>query len=329
MTCVAICIPTFNQARYLETSVRSAMAQTCPCEVWVSDDASTDETPEVMARLLTEYPQIHYVRHTKNLGISSNPGWVIQQPQTEYVVRLDSDDELHPEYVENLLDALLRYPSAGYAHAGVQEVDGNGRKQRLRLLARNGGLQSGEESLVASVTGYGVAANICMFRRVAIQQIDYYRSDMRFAEDWDLAVRIADAGWGNVYVNEILANYRVWDTPTNARSRRKLAEIEGCRRVAEESLIPAFKRRGWSQAPIKESRRLMALTHAQSLRLKQFSETEQFDLRLALSRLGDSMALRWKFCWIRTPLAPVFQLPTNLVAFAKAWCKAALFQICR
>ena len=329
MNSVAICIPTFNQARYLEGSVRSAMAQTRPCEVWVSDDSSTDETPQVMARLLREYPQIHHVRHSENLGMSGNPRWIVQQPLTEYVVKLDSDDELRQNYVEKLLEALLAHPSAGYAHGAVQEIDANGGKQRRRLLGRNAGLQSGEESLGASVTGYRVAANICMFRRAALKQVDYYRSDLGFADDWDLAVRIADAGWGNVYVNEILANYRVWDTPNSARSRRKLAEIEGCRRVTEESLMPAFKRRGWSQSPITDARRRMALRHAESLRLKQFNETEQNDLRLALSRLGDSLALRWKFYWIRTPLAPLFQFPANLAAYTKTWCKAALFQICR
>jgi hypothetical protein len=73
----------------------------------------------------------------------------------------------------------------------------------------------------------------------------------------------------------------------------------------------------------------MALRHAESLRLKQFNEAEQNDLKVALSRLGDSLALRWKFCWIRTPLAALIQLPSNLATYIKALCKAALFQIGR
>jgi hypothetical protein len=279
-----------------------------------------------MTRLLTGFPQIHHVRHKQNLGIQGNPRWVVQQPLTEYIVRLDSDDELYPDYLDKLVKALLANPSAGYAHAAVQEIGGDGRKQKLRLLARKTGLQNGDESLRASVTGYRVAANICIFRRAALQQVDYYRSGLNFAEDWDLAIRLADAGWGNVYINEVLANYRVWDTPAHVRSRRKLAEVEGCRRVIEESLIPAFNRRGWHSAPIRNSRRRMALRHAECLRLNQFSETEQNDLKQALSRLGDSLTLRCKFRWIRTPLAPLFQLPATIAAYARAWCKAAFFE---
>ena len=320
---VAICIPTYNQAPYLEMAVRSALVQTYPCEVWVSDDASTDQTPAIMARLLEQFPQIKYVRHGKNLGIQGNPCWVLQQPLTEYIVRLDSDDELSPDYVEKLLKALLAHPSAGYAHAAVQEIDENGRKQKIRLLARNAAFQNNEDSLRASVAGYRVAANICIFRRAALEKVDFYRN-LSFAEDWDMAVRLADSGWGNVYVNEVMASYRVWDTPV--RSRRKLSEVEGCRRVIVESLKPAFIRRSWSLEPIVKSSCRLALGQAECLRSNQFTETERSDLREALRQLGASAALRWKFHWIRTPLAPLFQLPANLMAYAKARCKAVMFR---
>jgi GT2 family glycosyltransferase len=320
---VAICIPTYNQAPYLERSVRSALAQTLPCEVWVSDDASTDETAEMMARLLAEFPQIKYFRHQKNLGLPGNPRWLTQQPLAEYIVRLDSDDELLPGYVEKLLNALVTHPTAGYAHAAIQEVDGHGRKKKLRFLARHSGFQNSEDSLRASVSGYRVAANVCLFRRAALVQVDFFRPAAQYCDDWDLSVRLADAGWGNVYVNEVLASYRVWDTP--ARIRRKLAEVEGCRRLIEDSLMPAFARREWSLAPIMKARHQFALGHAVCLRLSQFSEAERDDLKLALRRLDDSPALRWKFRWIRTPLAGLFQLPSVLKNAARAWCKAAFY----
>jgi glycosyltransferase involved in cell wall biosynthesis len=323
---VAICIPTYNQARYLEKAVRSAMAQTHRCEVWVSDDASTDDTPAVMERLLKEHPQIRHARHQQNLGMSGNTVWVVQQPVTEYIVKLDSDDELYPEYVANLLSALQSHPSAGYGHVAVREIDGDGREQKLRWLARNATFQSGEDSLRASATGYRVAANICMFRRAALQQVNYYRIAALYCNDWDLAVRLADAGWGNVYMDSVLASYRIWETSDNVRSRRKLAEVEGCCRVIEDSLIPAFARRDWRLSTITKARRQLAVRHARCLRLNHFTKAEHNDLKAALRKLGDSLALRWKFCWIQTPMAPLFQVPETLAGHARAWCKAALFQ---
>jgi len=276
---IAICIPTFNQARYLENAVRSALAQTHPCEVWVSDDASTDETPAVMSRLVAEHPGILHIRQKENLGMSGNPRWVVQQPATDFILKLDSDDELYPDYVRRLLEIMTIHPLAGYAHAAVQEMGGDGRHGRLRMLGRATGFQNADESLRACVHGYRVAANVCLFRRAALKDVDYYRTDLSFADDWDLAVRLADAGWGNIYVNEVVAKYRVWDTSDHARKRRKLKEVDGTLRVIEESLIPAFARRGWSLGSIVKARRRMALRHAESLRSSLFSKPEELALR--------------------------------------------------
>ncbi len=80
---VAICIPTFNQAQYLIASVTSACCQTYPnIEVWVSDNASTDETLEVMTQLCQQFPQLRYHRHPQNMGMFANCNWVLSQPNT-------------------------------------------------------------------------------------------------------------------------------------------------------------------------------------------------------------------------------------------------------
>jgi len=319
---IAVCIPTYNQSRFLATAVESAIGQTLACEIWVADDASTDDTPAVMEELKKRFPNVHYHQQRQNLGIMGNPTWVMKQSDAEFIVRLDSDDILKPDYVRKLLGVLENHPQAGCAHAAVQEIGEDGQERRLRLLARNAGLQNGEESLRASVSGYRVAANICMFRSAALKQADYYR-DLSFCEDWDLAVRLADAGWGNVYIDEVLASYRAWETPV--RIRRKLAEINGCRRVIEESLIPAFARRNWDLSPILRSRRQLALRHAESLRTKHFTTEEKAALKEALCRLGDSPALRWKFRWVQTPLAGLFQLPHTAMSRLKLVAKKILF----
>lgn len=105
-----------------------------------------------------------------------------------------------------------------------------------------------------------------------------------------------------------------------------MTELEGCCRVIEDSLISAFTRRNWSLTPIIKMRRRLALEHAVCLRLSQFTDNEKNDLKRALCELGDSRALRWKFRWIRTPLAPLFELPPNIDKKARAWVKKALFE---
>jgi hypothetical protein len=105
-----------------------------------------------------------------------------------------------------------------------------------------------------------------------------------------------------------------------------LAEIEGCRRVLDESLIPAFGNRAWSLAPINKARRRLALRQAECLRSTQFTGAETQELKQALRLLGNSLPLRLKLQWIATPIAPLLQFPGAIVRFAKTQCKAALFR---
>src|ERR1700736_5371856 len=95
---VAVCIGTFNQGQFLRDCIQSVLAQTYPVhEIWVSDDASTDETERIMTDLAAGLPILHYYRQPSNLGLSDNLSWVLAQPQADLVVRLDSDDRLEPE----------------------------------------------------------------------------------------------------------------------------------------------------------------------------------------------------------------------------------------
>ena len=290
---VAICIPTYNQAVYLKKSVLSALSQSySSVEVWVSDDCSTDETAEVAKDLLSQYSSLRYHRQKVNLGISANNNWLLSQPQTDFIVRLDSDDLLHPRYIEELVPLLEVHPQAGYAHCAIQEIDQHDQPRRVRVLGQRSIYQDADDALRASITGYRVAANICMFRQEVLEQMNFYKSKLLFAEDWDLAVRIADAGWGNVYCDQILASYRFWEDASNIRPKRKYDEIEGCREVFEQSLHPAFSRRNWPTSFIANSRKKVALSHAIVLDAPYFTSNEQASLVEALTRLGDSPQLR-------------------------------------
>ncbi len=120
---VAICIPTYNQAHLLGSAVSSAARQNYagPLEIWVGDDASTDHTPDVLAELMREVPNLNVLKQPKNLGIAANSSALLRQPQVEFLIRLDSDDELEPAYVSRVSSLMQDEPQAGYAHTQVLE----------------------------------------------------------------------------------------------------------------------------------------------------------------------------------------------------------------
>jgi glycosyltransferase involved in cell wall biosynthesis len=291
---VAICIGTYNQGQYLRGSIESALAQTYPIqEIWVSDDASTDDTPAVMAEICREYPHIRYYRQPKNLALPGNLSWLLAQPQTDLIVRLDSDDRLEPEYVAVLAELMREHPRAGFAHCDVGELDGDNNRPRIRRLSRSKVFESGEEALRSNASGYRTAANCILYRAQALRDVNYYipNLDWRTCEDWDMCLRIAAKGWGNVYGAKTLSNYRVWEDAQGVRAARKMSEVMTTTSIYRHTLIPEYEKRGWSIGPLKRNMRLKAIGFADAIDSPLFSEEDRVKYKALLNNLGRSTAL--------------------------------------
>jgi glycosyltransferase involved in cell wall biosynthesis len=314
---VAICIGTYNQSQYLRASIESALAQTYPIqEFWVSDDASTDDTSAVMAEICRDYPHIRYYRQPKNLALPGNLSWLLSQPKTDLIVRLDSDDRLEPDYVAVLAELMRQHPRAGFAHCDVSELDKDNGRPRIRRLNRTKVFESGDEALRSNASGYRTAANCILYRAQALREVNYYipNLDWRTCEDWDMTLRMAAAGWGNVYAAKTLSNYRVWDDAQGVRAARKMSEVMTNIAIYKHTLIPEYQRRGWSIAPLEQNMRHKAIRFADAIDSPLFTDKDRvaykallrelypsrgLSLAIACADMGLNPLVRW---WSRTKL---------------------------
>jgi glycosyltransferase involved in cell wall biosynthesis len=295
---VSVCIPTFNQAAYLEQAIWSCCEQTLkPFEIIVYDDCSTDETQRILSKLSAKISCLKIFTQVKNVGISSNVNSCLRAATGDFVVRLDSDDFLAQLYIERLVELLAENPDAAYAHAAVQEVDRDGSFLRQRYLARKPGFQNNIDALKASAKGFKVAANILMFRRNSLEKVGYIASRVNFAEDYYLVASLAAAGCGNVYVNEILSYYRVWKDAGKVRQRRKLDEILGYRKLFEEILEPAYSQLHWKMYKLKRRRADFARRHTDCLSWDVYTHDEKLELKKELNNLSPAIRVKC-FAWM-------------------------------
>lgn len=295
---ISVCIPTYNQAQYLELAIRSCVTQSIqPFEIVVSDDCSTDNTSELLKRLVEEIPYLISVRQPENLGISGNTDSCLRMASGDFIVRLDSDDYLGTQYLEKLSTLLVAHPSAAYAHAAVQEIDQHGTYIVERRLIRKTGFQSADNALKSAIHGYRVAANIIMFRRQALIDVNYNKGRPDYVEDFHLSASLAAAGHGNVYLDEILAYYRLWVDNGRVRQRRKLMEILGLYRVFEEVLQKEYVNRGWNVDAVKKKRSDFASKQADCLSWDVYTSNEKEELLGALRKLSSSNAAKIHF-WL-------------------------------
>jgi glycosyltransferase involved in cell wall biosynthesis len=324
---VAICIGTYNQAEYLQGAIESALAQTYPIqEIWVSDDCSTDSTPEVMKELCEKYPKVRNVRQPANLGMAGNFSYVLSKPTTDLIVSLDSDDRLEPEYVAVLAALMEQHPEAGVAHAAVNEIDQHGLKRRVRRLARSKLFESSEDALKRNASACRVAANLILYRAQALKDANYYNPNLTwsFSMDWDLYLRIAAKGWGNVYSDQVLSNYRVWEDAQQVRAKRKMSEVATNILVYKTTLEPEFALRGWDVAILAKYRHRRAVRYADAIDSPLFSKEERQEYKILLRELGDSPTLSVAIYLADHGFNPVLRAARKIKLSAKDVVKKAI-----
>lgn len=109
-TLLTIAIPTYNRAACLERQLSRLKRQNDDCiEILVSDNASDDNTAEVVNRYSDHMDNISYLRNTENLGFDRNIMKLYLSAQSEYIWFLSDDDPILDGAVCNVLKFVAAY----------------------------------------------------------------------------------------------------------------------------------------------------------------------------------------------------------------------------
>lgn len=101
---ISVVIPAYNAAGTITRAVDSALRQTEPrLEVLVIDDASTDATAAITARLAAQDPRVRLLRQAVNRGPAAARNRGVAQARGAWIALLDADDEFVPSRVEKLV----------------------------------------------------------------------------------------------------------------------------------------------------------------------------------------------------------------------------------
>jgi hypothetical protein len=104
---VSVIMPVYNRPTLIRESIESVLAQSYGnFELIVCDDASDDETPEVVASYRDERIRLIRLRH--NVGAAAARNRCLEQARGAYLSYLDSDNIWHPQFLSTMLDSLGR-----------------------------------------------------------------------------------------------------------------------------------------------------------------------------------------------------------------------------
>jgi glycosyltransferase involved in cell wall biosynthesis len=222
---VTVCIPTYDRPQWLATAIESVLAQTyTDFALEIHDDA----TPGPAVREVVEGfddPRLTLIEHDRNAGIVGNFSRSLLGAETEYVLQLGDDDEMHPELLAATVEALDAHPCAGLVHSRFDLIDADGAVLQADTDWTGGGsppLQSGVDFLRACMLHGGpVCTSTALIRRTAVPPGAFLERDfppfdfgcwLRMAKQWDVA-----------FVSRSLCRYRLHGFSHSAR----VAELKG------------------------------------------------------------------------------------------------------
>lgn len=107
---ISIIVPVYNVEKYLNRCVNSILTQTfSDFELILVDDGSPDNCGKICDEYAEKDSRIHVI-HKENGGLSDarNAGldWIFENSDSEWVSFIDSDDWVHPKYLELLYEAI-------------------------------------------------------------------------------------------------------------------------------------------------------------------------------------------------------------------------------
>jgi len=124
-TLVTVIITTYNYGRFVQEAIQSVLAQTTTADlqIIVVDDGSTDETPDVLARV--KDPRVELIR-TPNKGISGARNVALARAKGDFIAFLDGDDRWAPRKLEYQLEVMRSEPDMAAVFANFVRFDENG-----------------------------------------------------------------------------------------------------------------------------------------------------------------------------------------------------------
>ncbi|MEW6183473.1 MAG: glycosyltransferase [Bacillota bacterium] len=135
---VSIGMPVYNGENLIEKALDTLIAQEYDnFELIICDNASIDNTADIIKKYSNKDNRIRYTRNQDNIGPLGNFKKVLELSQGEYFMWAAHDDMWHPSYIRELLLLLNQYDSAVLAVSQVAKIELSGELRYIRPLVRD------------------------------------------------------------------------------------------------------------------------------------------------------------------------------------------------
>lgn len=210
-------MPTYNRDWIIERAIKSVLGQTySDFELIIIDDASTDNTKEILSKIADKRIRTHFLPENKRVSMVRNIG--IKLAKAELIAYLDSDNLWYPNYLDVMISEFTNDYVFIYSGQNTFLVGGN--KTNLQIIGRS--IRNNRYNPTALPKGNFIDINSVIHTKKIIEEIGMFDENLATCEDWDLFARIAIKYPFKIkFISQVLGEYYFYlkstlDTVTNS-----------------------------------------------------------------------------------------------------------------
>ncbi len=208
---VSVIMPCYNQSNFLPEALNSIISQTYPYwECIIINDGSVDHSEIVAKEYCQKDNRIRYI-YQENSGVIAARNHAIKEASGEFILPLDADDYISPNYLEKAVHVLKSDPSCKIVY-GKAWLTG----------------EKNEPFILPPFSIEGLLRNNCIFNSAIYRRKDFnavggYNPIMKEGyEDWNLWLSLLESGGYAYKLDEVVYYYRI-----QAQSRTTEADQNG------------------------------------------------------------------------------------------------------
>ena len=200
MVRVSIIIPCYNQAQYLPEALASVLRQSYQFwECIIVNDGSRDNTEEIAKHFCEKNNRFKYI-YKKNGGVSAARNTGIKNSSGEFILPLDADDLIGPDYIEKALQRFKNFPDTKLVYC------------KAKLFGDRTGDWNLDEYNYKTMLFENIIFCTAMYRKKDYYETTGYNENMiQGYEDWDFWLSLLNKSDIVYTIPEVCFYYRIRD----------------------------------------------------------------------------------------------------------------------
>lgn len=216
---VSIVIPCYNNEKTILETIESAINQTYQyIEIVVVNDGSTDNSDNIIRKIVATNKNVNYIKH-ENSGPSNSRNKGLLASNGSYLVFVDGDDLIYPEFIEKYVSEFIKNPQTKLVYSKAEYFGDKKGEWILKDYSRK------------TFIGENCIPIFAMVRREDFIEAGMFDTKLNYLEDWDLWITILKSNDTVYKIPEILYRYRKVKKSGSLTNLNKVTDVQDLSRL--------------------------------------------------------------------------------------------------